>query len=138
MKKALLLLALLVATFGSIDAKNTWKKGQADWAKIQINENLSYDQAFNIALELVSDKYEMEMISRDGGYMRSAWNNLLDRKGKKIKDQRCRVTIKFNHDRTQIQVKTEAQKMKNDEWIDGTDSELATQIKEDLRGVLGY
>lgn len=138
MKKALLLLALLVATFGSIDAKNTWKKGQADWAKIQINENLSYDQAFNIALELVSDKYEMEMISRDGGYIRSAWNNLLDRKGKKIKDQRCRVTIKFNHDRTQIQVKTEAQKMKNDEWIDGTDSELATQIKEDLRGVLGY
>ena len=138
MKKAFLLLALLVATFGSIDAKNTWKKGQADWAKIQINENLSYDQAFNIALELVSDKYEMEMISRDGGYMRSAWNNLLDRKGKKIKDQRCRVTIKFNHDRTQIQVKTEAQKMKNDEWIDGTDSELATQIKEDLRGVLGY
>lgn len=138
MKKALLLLALLVATFGSIAAKNTWKKGQADWAKIQINENLSYDQAFNIALELVSDKYEMEMISRDGGYMRSAWNNLLDRKGKKIKDQRCRVTIKFNHDRTQIQVKTEAQKMKNDEWIDGTDSELATQIKEDLRGVLGY
>lgn len=137
MKKVLLLLALLVTAFGSINAKNTWKKGQAEWAKIQLNESLSYDQAFGLVLETVSNQYEMEMISKDGGYMRSAWNFLTDRKGKKLKDQRCRITVKFNHDKTQIQVKTETQKLKKDEWIDGTDTALDAQVKDDLRGVVG-
>ena len=77
------------------------------------------------------------MISKDGGYFRSAWNFRTDRKGKKIKDERFRITVKFNHDRTQLQVKTESQKLKKGDWIDGVDSRLETQIKEDLRGVLG-
>ena len=80
----------------------------------------------------------MEMISKDGGYIRSAWNQLRDRKGKKIKDQRCRITIKFNHDQTQLQVKTECQKLKRGEWEDGEDTALSKQVKDDIRGVLGY
>ncbi len=137
MKKVLLLFMCLLAVCGSMDAKKTWKKGQAEWAKIQLNESLSYDQAFGMVLETVSNRYEMEMISKDGGYIRSAWNFLVDRRGKKIKDQRCRITVKFNHDKTQIQVKTEAQKLKKNEWIDGTDTAVDAQIKEDLRGMVG-
>lgn len=137
MKKVVLLFICLLAVCGSVDAKKTWKKGQAEWAKIQLNESLSYDQAFGMILETVSNRYEMDMISKDGGYIRSAWNFLVDRKGKKIKDQRCRITVKFNYDKTQIQVKTEAQKLKKDEWIDGTDTAVDTQIKEDLRGMVG-
>ena len=138
MKKVLLFVMLSIFFCGSISAKKTWKRGEAEWAKIQLNDKLSYDQAFGIVLELVSDKYEMEMISKDGGYMRSAWNQLRDRKGKKIKDQRCRITIKFNHDQTQLQVKTECQKLKKGDWEDGEDTALSKQIKDDIRGVLGY
>jgi hypothetical protein len=138
MKKVLLFAVLLLAFCSGVEAKNTWKKGQAEWAKIQLNENLAYDQSFGIVLELVSDKYEIEMISKDGGYIRSAWNFLVDKKGKKLKDLRCRITIKYNHDKSQIQVKTETQKLKKDDWIDGVDEALASQIKEDLRGVVGY
>lgn len=138
MKKLLLFAIMLMAFCGGVEAKKTWKKGQAEWAKIQLNDHLTYDQAFGMALELVTDKYEVEMISKDGGYIRSAWNFLTDKKGKKIKDQRCRITIKFNHDKTQIQVKTETQKLQKDEWIDGEDVIISTQIKEDLRGVVGY
>ena len=85
MKKVLLLFMCLLAVCGSMDAKKTWKRGQAEWAKIQLNESLSYDQAFGMVLETVSNRYEMEMISKDGGYIRSAWNFLVDRRGKKIK-----------------------------------------------------
>lgn len=138
MKKLLLFLALTLCVCGSVDAKKTWKRGQAEWAKIQLNDKLSFDQAFGIVLELVSDKYEMEMISKDGGYIRSAWNFLTDRKGRKIKDQRCRITVKFNHDKTQLQVKTECQRLKKGDWQDGEDTALSQQMKEDIRGVLGY
>lgn len=138
MKKILLFLTLALCFCSTIDAKKTWKRGEAEWAKIQLNDHLSYDQAFAMVLELVTDKYEMEMISKDGGYIRSAWNACKDKKGRKIKDQRFRVTIKFNHDRTQIQVKTECQHLKKGEWEDGEDSVLSRQLKDDVRGVLGY
>ena len=136
MKKITILFALLIALVGCASQKG-WKKGQAEWAKIQLNDRLTYDQAFAMALEQVTDKYEMDMISKDGGYFRSAWNFRADKKGKKIKDERFRITVKFNHDRTQLQVKTESQRLKKGDWIDGVDSRLETQIKEDLRGVLG-
>ena len=137
MKRILLVLALLMAVVGGVDAKKTWKKGQAEWAKIQLNDHLTYDQAFGMVIETLSDKYELDMISKEGGYIRTAWNFLTDRKGKKIKDQQCRVTVKFNHDRTQLQVKTETQKRKNNVWIDGEDTAISTQLKEDLRGQVG-
>lgn len=139
MRRIILILALCVPfSVLSISAKSNWKKGQADWAKIQLNESLSYDQAFGLVLELVSNKYEIDMISKDGGYIRSTWNFLLDKRGKKVKDQRCRIIIKFNHDKTQLQVKTESQKLKGDTWVDGVDETLSLQIKEDIRGALGY
>jgi len=137
MKKILLVLALLMAVVGGMDAKKTWKKGQAEWAKIQLNDHLTYDQTFAMVIETLSNKYELDMISKDGGYIRTAWNYLTDRKGKKIKDQQSRVTVKFNHDKTQLQVKTETQKLVKDEWVDGEDSALSTQLKEDLRGAVG-
>lgn len=138
MKKIVLALCLCLVCVGSMEAKKTWKKGTAEWKKIQIQESLDYNHAFNTALEMVSNNYEMDLINKDGGYIRSEWSYMKNKKGKRIKDMRMRITIKFNHDRTQLQVRTEAQKLKRDEWIEGEDSALSKQIRDDLQGALGY
>ena len=139
MKKIVLALCLCLACVGSMEAcKKSWKKGTAEWKKIQIQETLDYNHAFNTALELVSNDYEMDLINKDGGYIRTEWSYMKNKKGKRIKDMRMRITIKFNHDRTQLQVRTEAQKLKRNDWIEGEDSALSKQIRDDLQGALGY
>jgi|SRR5574344_792937 hypothetical protein len=138
MKKIIFITMALIISIGTADAKKTWKKGQAEWAKIQLSENFNYDTAFNTVLDLITDKYEMDMINKDGGYIRTAWSYMRNKKGKQIKDQRIRVTIKFNHDRSQLQARTEVQKGGDDEWVDGEDVAASKQVRDDIHGVLGY
>lgn len=104
--------------------------------RVQIHENFDYNKAFSTALDLLSEKYEMEMINKDGGYARTTWNYYKKSKNNTDKKKRVRVTLKFNHDRTQCSIKTDVQKLKKDDWIDGYDTKLGRQIREDIQGVL--
>ena len=113
-----------------------WHKGQAEWMRVMIHENFNYDKAFSTALDLLTEKYEMEMINKDGGYARSAWNYYRNKKGVNDKKFRVRVTLKFNHDRTQLSVKTEVQKLVRGEWIDGYSDVVGRQVRDDIQGVL--
>ncbi len=138
MKKIIIILIAITASMSPVLAKKTWKKGQAEWQKILVSEHFTFEKSFVVVMDLISDKYEMDMINKDGGYIRSAWSFLAKKNGKKDNTKRMRITIKWNHDRTQIQVKTECQHLKGEEWIEGEDSSISTQIREDIQGVLGY
>lgn len=113
-----------------------WHKGQAEWMRVQIHENFDYNKAFSTALDLLTEKYEMEMINKDGGYARSAWNYYRKSNGMTDDKARVRVTLKFNHDRTQLSVKTEVQQLIKGDWIDGYSDVLGRQTRDDIQGVL--
>ena len=49
---------------------------------------------------------------------------------------RVRVTLKFNHDRTQLSVKTDVQKLVRGEWVDGYSDVIGRQVRDDIQGVL--
>ena len=142
MKKAIkMLCSCLVAgmfvmvALGCASVKG-WHKGQAEWMRVMIHENFDYNKAFSTALDLLTEKYEMEMINKDGGYARSAWNYYRKSNGVTDKKARVRITLKFNHDRTQLSVKTEVQRLIKDEWVDGYSDVLGRQIRDDIQGVL--
>jgi len=135
MKKNLFVALAIVAFVGCSPLKS-WHKGQADWMRVQIHENFDYDKAFATAVDLLSENYEMEMISKDGGYARTAWNFYRKSNGRTDKDIRVRITLKFNHDRTQLSVKTEVQKQRKGDWVDGYDTNLSSQTRQDIQGVL--
>ena len=134
--KKILLLAIGTIILTSCATSSSWHKGQAEWMRVQIHENFDYNKAFATAVDLLSEQYEMEMINKDGGYARTARNYYRKSNGKSDDKKRVRVTLKFNHDRTQLSVKTDVQKKQKDEWIDGYDTKLGRQIREDLQGVL--
>ena len=113
-----------------------WHKGQAEWMRVQIHENFDYNKAFSTALDLLTEKYEMEMINKDGGYARSAWNYYRKSNGMTDDKARVRVTLKFNHDRTQLSVKTEVQRLIKGDWVDGYSDVLGRQTRDDIQGVL--
>ena len=134
--KKLLSFAIGAILLTGCASSNSWHKGQAEWMRIQIHENFDYNKAFATAVDMLSEKYEMEMINKDGGYARTAHNYYRKSNGKTDDTKRVRVTLKFNHDRTQLSVKTDVQKLKKREWIDGYDTKLGKQIREDIQGVL--
>lgn len=125
----------VVIALGCASVKG-WHKGQAEWMRVLIHENFDYNHAFSTALDLLTEKYEMDMINKDGGYARTAWNYYRKSNGREDKKARVRVTLKFNHDRTQLSVKTEVQRLIRDEWVDGYSDVLGKQIRNDIQGVL--
>ena len=65
------------------------------WSSIQIKESLSYDEAFNEVLDVIAKRFEMDMISKDGGYARTQWIYTWNLKNVYSKTYRTRVIFKF-------------------------------------------
>ena len=77
------------------------------WSSIMIREELPYDQAFNEVLDVVARRFEMDMISKDGGYGRTNWCYTWNDRGKYMEKYRTRVIFKFSNDRKKVDIKTE-------------------------------
>lgn len=102
-----------------------------------IREDLTYDKAFNEVLDVVSKRFEMDMISKDGGYGRTNWIYTWNDRGKYTEKYRTRVVFKFNADRTKVDIKTEAEFGGEPNWIKGFDTRLLSTVKQDISGVVG-
>ena len=120
-------------------APRTFQKSAdgGDWSSIMLRNDLSYEDAFGEIVDVIARKYELDMISKDGGYLRTNWIYTWDNRGGYIDNYRTRVIIKFTADRTRVDVKTEAEYRASGEWVRGFDTALLTQTKQDIMGVVG-
>ena len=107
------------------------------WSSIFIREELSYDKAFNEVLDVCAKRFEMDMISKEGGYGRTQWIYTWNDKGKYTKKYRTRVVFKFSGDRTKVDIKTEAEFGGDPNWIRGWDTRLLQTMKQDIMGIIG-
>ncbi len=108
-----------------------------EWSSIQLRDGIDYDRAFNEVLDVVAKRFEMEMISKDGGYARTGWIHTWNRRAAYTDNYRVRVIFKFSADYSRVDVKTEAQRKFGGNWHMGYDSELLQTIRTDVMGVVG-
>lgn len=109
----------------------------ATWSSILIRDNMPYDNAFNEVVDVIAKRFEMDMISKDGGYGRTNWIYTWNPKGKYYDKYRNRVIFKFSGDRTKVDIKTEAEWSRNgSKWVVGWDSRLLETIKRDVMGAV--
>ena len=104
MKKILLVavgaMALLFSSCGAVKPSSFVKATDGGtWTSILIREDLTYDKAFNEVLDVVSSRFEMDMISKEGGYARTNWIYTWNKAGKYTEKYRTRVIFKFSADR---------------------------------------
>ena len=97
----------------------------------------SYEQAWREAIDVLARKFDIEVISKEGGYIRTAWIYSWWKSGVLTENYRVRALVKFTPDRTQTDVKTEANYKRGGSWILGTDTLLLDTVKSDLMGVIG-
>lgn len=131
------ILISLLQSCGSF-APSSFVRTQAGWSSIFIREDLPYDKAFNEVLDVCAKRFEMDMISKEGGYGRTQWSYTWNKKGKHTDNYRARVIFKFSADRTKVDIKTEAEFGGEPNWEKkGWDSKLLQTVKEDIMGVVG-
>ena len=109
------------------------------WKIVEIREGLSNEQVWAIIVDTISQKYDLEVLQKDGGYLRTSWKyTFLD--GEKVSDRyRTRFVIKLsgapNWDKAQL--KCESNWLEDEGWISGYDTHLLNEIYGDIQGKLG-
>lgn len=107
------------------------------WSSIEMRDDMDYETAWKEVVDVIAKKFELEMISKDGGYLRTAWIHTWWVAGRVTQNYRVRVIAKFSTNRKQIDVKTEANYWGRAGWIAGTDTRLLSTVKTDIMGVVG-
>lgn len=142
MKKIILAL-LLSAIFSScgVTKPSGWVSGnnnEAGWASILISDKIGYDLAFDDVMGILSKRgLEIEMVTKEAGYIRTKWRNNWSSNGKSVRNYRVRVTIKMSELRRRVDINTEAELLIGKTWYKGCDTELLETMKKDIAGVLG-
>lgn len=132
------IIAVLVNSCG-VSAPRSFQKAVdgGTWSSVMIRDGLSYDKAFGEVMDVIGKRFELDMISKDSGYLRTNWIYTWNTKGRYNEKYRTRVIIKFSADRTKVDIKSEAEFGGEPRWIKGFDTALLSQIKQDIQGVVG-
>lgn len=144
MKKVIRLLIAAVISIPMISscgvaAPKSFKKAYdgGNWSTVMVREDLSYDRAFGEVMDVIGRQFELDMISKEGGYLRTNWIYTWNKKGKYTEKYRTRVVIKFSSDKSRVDIKSEAEFGGEPRWEKGFDTALLTQVKQDIMGVVG-
>jgi hypothetical protein len=127
---------LLFSSCASMPRSFVKSASGGEWSSILIDDEFTYTGAFNETVDVIAKRFEMDMISKDGGYGRSQWSYTWNEKGRYLDFYRTRVVFKFSSDRTKVDIKTEAEFLTKRGWIQGFDTGLLETIKRDIMGVV--
>lgn len=111
------------------------KTMEPTWASVEIRNGLKYEKSWATVVDLLVRKFDLAVLSKENGYMRTAW--LFSWTGEMREDYRVRVTIKFSQDRSKVEIKSEANYRERRGWVAGSDTALLTTLKTDLMGTVG-
>ena len=111
------------------------------WNSIELREELSYDEAWKSVVDTIARKFDIEILSKEDGYLRTGW--LYSWTGQLKDSYKVRAVIKFTPDKRKLDVKSEARHFNpgflglGEGWEIGTDELLTTTLRTDLMGKVG-
>jgi len=134
--------ALLACIGCRTSPPNSFVQGtEPGWAVLEVRDELEFDEAWAEVTDVLAKQFELEMISKEGGYLRSAWIYTWWKSGRVTEGYRVRAMVKFSPDHVKINIKTEAQwRSRGDSemhWLVGMDTRLLQTLKTDIGGVVG-
>jgi hypothetical protein len=126
---------LLTALSGCMMPQTFVKTMEPTWATVEVRSEVSFDQAWESVVDVLVKRFDVEVMSRQDGYIRTTW--LYTWTGTVTENYRVRVTAKFSPDRTKVEVKSEAEYGGAGQWVMGYDTRLLETIKTDIMGKIG-
>ena len=111
------------------------------WNTVQVRVDLSYDEAWTSVVDLIAKRFDIEIMSKADGYLRTAWSHSWT--GEVKDNYKVRAIIKFSPSGESLEVKTEAQYRDpgvvgvGSGWQMGTDEVLNHTLRTDIMGSIG-
>lgn len=136
---SLILVVFIIIVFaGCATMPESFVQGvEPTWASIEIKEEINAEKAWQEVVDVLAKKFELEMISREGGYVRTSWIYTWWKVGELTSNYRVRAIVKFSADWKKVDIKTEANYLRGDVWVVGFDTRLLQTVKTDIMGVVG-
>jgi len=107
---------------------------EAGWSTVELAPGVNPDEAWDSVVDILAKKFDLEMISKEGGYVRTGWSYTWT--GMRTEDYRVRAVVKFTPKRDQVQIRSEAEYGKEGSWVMGTDDRLLSTLKTDIAGAV--
>lgn len=120
---------------GCATPKTFVKTLEPTWATVELRTDMPYEKAWDSVVDIMVKRFDLEILSKDDGYIRTGW--LYTWTGKLMENYRVRVTIKFSPDHTKVEVKSEAEFGGQGQWVTGYDTRLLETLKSDIMGSIG-
>ena len=140
--RSLALVGAAVLVWGSAGcAPSTVVRAEPGWKSLEIREDLTYDQCWMTAVDLLTRDWDIEMMDKNSGYIRTAWHYGVG--GQSAQAYRGRITVKFPDTKKPavVEVKTEAQwvdPMGNaNVWVPGYDTAMQRDVFSAIGGRVG-
>ncbi len=136
---SLLLISLVILT--SCAPKTFVRTTAPGWNTVEIRDDLTYDEAWKAVVDIISRKFDIEILSKEDGYLRTGW--LYSWTGKLEESYKVRAVVKFTPDKHKVEIKSEAQYYSpgflglGAGWVMGTDERLTTTLRTDIMGSIG-
>lgn len=113
------------------------------WKSIEVKKDITRDEKWRIVVDTLSQEFDLEIIAKDSGYLRTSWKYTYvesDMRGKFVSDRyRSRIIIKFEGEDWKIlRVKCESHWLdkRRRSWIAGFDTLILEEVYGDLQGRL--
>lgn len=137
---AVVLAALAIA--GCSSPPPTFKPTQDEagvWKTLEIREGLTNEQVWPIFVDTLSQKYDFEVIQKDGGYIRTSWKYTYLEDDKISDRYRTRFVVKLSGSPQwdKAQLKCESNWLEDEGWISGYDMRLLEEMYGDIQGKIG-
>lgn len=106
------------------------------WESITVNPKLTYDDAWQRVIYIITKKFELEMISKEDGYARSMYGPSYFSDAITNNRYKVRIVAKFTPDKKKLEFKIESQVFDGKIWINGSDTRVAANMKRDFENSL--
>lgn len=101
----------------------------AGWNTIQMREKISKDQAWNTFVSVISENYDIEVMEKESGYLRTNWV---------VEGTTANRIIGKIESNNTLRVKVESRYFDKvtGEWVTGYSTTVTETVKQDLSGRL--
>jgi hypothetical protein len=137
----LLALLLAVLLLGACAPTTFVQTMEPNWNTVEIRKGLSGDDAWDAVVDLAARRFDIEVLSKEDGYLRTGWSYSWT--GKLNDYYKVRAVVKFSPDKDQVEIKTEAHYYSQgilgigQGWQMGTDERLTSTMRTDVMGKVG-
>lgn len=107
------------------------------WELMDVKPSYKYEDAWQRVIYIITKKFELEMISKEDGYVRSAYGQSYFTEDIQNERYQIRIVAKFTPDRHKFEFKIESRMWDGKIWHNGSDIRVAANMRKDFLNSIG-